>query len=157
MADVTAILKPAPAENSFQSPVRTDVVVLDFDATGIVDVADQTGTHNIYNIAAGEVLLPSYAIVHTLCVSTSNTGTIQFSMGDALSAAYTADATELAAGDVIQFGANDLEDTAGLASYRTAADTLDIIIATNDFTAGKIVLVLNVLDVAAVLAQGKIK
>jgi hypothetical protein len=146
--NISTIIAKENTANVFQQIKETrvyDINVLDPAFTGITTVA----THNLIPIAAGEVILGAKMVILTTFTSASNNGTIvfQFPAGAAVSAAFTADGTELAAGDVITFGNNDLEDTAGLGLYTAAADTLDMTVGTNALTAGRFLLILDVANV----------
>jgi len=152
MTDMTGLIKEVKnVPQFFQSPIRYKVLDLNFGDPALSDML-ATGTHNILTLAAGECIVFGRGIVHTTCVSTSNDGTVAFGTAEAHHAALTADGTELAAGDVFTFGEIDFDDTAGTACYRAAADTLDMTIATHAFTAGRIILIVGIVDIATIVS-----
>ena len=61
---------------------------------------------------------------------------------------------KLDAGDIVYFGQHDFEDTVGMKTYNSSADTLDIIIGTGAVTAGRMILVVGIINVANLLANG---
>jgi len=147
---MTDILKTFPAANNFQNPIRYEIIDLDFGDSANSDML-AAGTHNIFDIAAGEAVVQGWGAVYTSLTSTS-TDTIQFKVGaGTLTAQLGAD--DLDAGFVFQFNANDLEDTVGQAALyaKSAADTLDLVVNDHALTAGRIILVVGVLDVNAAI------
>jgi len=149
MADMTSILTMVSSDGiELPNIYRYRCIDLNFGATANASML-ATGTHNVMTLNRGEAITGGHYFVYTACTSTSNDGTIQFKVGsDALGAAMTADGTELAAGDVITLGTNDYEDAAGVAMYaKTAADTLDMVIATHAFTAGRILLAVQIVNI----------
>jgi len=84
-------------------------------------------TYNLIDIPANAAVVKGYIIVTESFIS-ATTGTLQVKIGNtALTGAIATNDTEWAAGDVIEFSANDLEDTAGSGLYVTSADTLDLV------------------------------
>ncbi len=149
MADMTSLISPSTRiPHQFQTAIEHRVIDLNFGDSALSGML-AAATHNIMSMAAGETIVYGRGIVHTTCTSTSNNGTFVLSCGDALHAALTADGTEMAAGDVFGFAQQDMEDAAGIACYRAAADTLDFTIGTNAFTAGRIILIVGIFNVAS--------
>ncbi len=150
MADMTGVLTMTESVGvELPNAEVTRVIDLNFGATANASML-ATGVHNIMALNQGEAVVSGYAVVTTTCTSTSNNGTIAIQVGsDLWTAAYTADGSELAAGDVIQLSPGDLEDTDGKLGYAAAADdTLDFEIGTNAFTAGRIMLFVKVIKVS---------
>lgn len=156
MADMTAILSVERRTPKFDmSAIDWKVLTLDFGLAANASML-ATGTHNIMTWPAGAGLAFGKAFVVTSMASTSNDGTIKFLLngGDDLSPAMTADGTELVAGDSFPLGIVDYEDAAGKKCYSATATTLDMTIATHAMTAGKIVLVLGIVNLTDLSSNG---
>jgi hypothetical protein len=122
---------------------RWECKKITFTAAGV----GNQGTHNLITLPANTFVAGGYFIITTKIVSDSNNGTGRFGIGSIyVHAAFTADGTECDAKDVIQFFSHDFEDAAASGLYVTSADTFDLTIATNDFTAGEGYLLLNIVD-----------
>ena len=142
MTDYTSSLDEVPVGRSDDSIGRWVCKKLTFTAT----TYGNQGTHNLITIPANNFVAMGFFAVTTSLVSDSNNGTIQFLAAEALCAAHTADGTELAAKDVVTLSTGDYDTTAGKQTYNTAADTVDITVATNDITAGAGYLIVLLID-----------
>ena len=142
MTDYTSSLGEVQVGRSGDSVGRWVVKKLTFTATGIGD----QGTHNVITIPAKNFVAMGFFVVTTSLVSDSSSGTILFQAGEAMHTAITADGTELAAKDVVFLSPGDYEDTIGLQLYNSSADTLDIVVATNDITSGVGYLIVLLID-----------
>ena len=152
--DITALIKERGANNDYQQPLITRTYTIDVTEPQF-DGIETAATHNLVAIPKGEALVGGYVVVQTSFAGSSTTVTFQVG-SDGLSGAIPE--ANLAAGDVVQLNFAISAATETKATYaKAAADTLDWAVGTAALTAGKCVLVLQFLDVATILAQGKIR
>lgn len=144
--NISTIVKKENTRNMFETLIETRIYDIDFTNPDFTGITGQF-THPIVTINAGEAILKGVMIVLTKLESTDNLATITWSMVEALSATATLDGVEFDAGDVYTFGKNDSEDVAGLSNYTEVADTLDLIVADKDITAGRFLLLLDIIKV----------
>jgi hypothetical protein len=128
--------------------VAYDIDLANADYAGVKTVA----THNLAPIPEGFALVKAFVVVEDAITSDGN-ATLTFSVGsDALSGAVAK--AGLAAGDVVELSVSDADGTAGKATYaKSAADTLDVAVGVAALTAGRFILVMELLDVETILAQ----
>ena len=153
MADMTSLLAFLPESNAFHTPFKIELLDLDFgDSDNAAMLA--TGTHNVFTIEQGKALLGAYGVVED-AVTSGGSATVQFKVGsDTLTGALPV--ANLAAGDSFTIATGSVTGTTSVASYaKSAADTLDIAVATAALTAGRILVYLIVADVEAAV-DGKI-
>ncbi len=144
MADLTSVLKATPTYKDNRSSIKEEAFFIDFVADG----GSATGTHNVLNVGIGKALKGGRFYVIE-AVTSSGSATVQFSINsNTLTGAITK--ANLALGDNGSFGNHAATATTTQSGYAyTTAKTLDIIVGGAVITAGKLLVIAEIEDVAA--------
>lgn len=143
MANMTSVLTMTRS-NGVELPnvLRWYTLDLNFGETANAAML-AAGTHNILDIPAGYAFAKAYAYVKTAITSSGNAATLQLAISTKPVTAAMPEASYLdQVGAGFESQLNDLEDaTCVTTAYAaTAADTLDMIVAGEAITGGRIIL-----------------
>ena len=148
MADLTTVLEKSKPGYAFQTIVEQRVYNVGVGDEGMSG-AKAVGTHNLADIAVGEAVVGG-RVIFLEDVTSTGAATIKFqSNSEDLTAALAI--AGMAAGEVVEF---DLV-SAGLGIYAdTTAITLDMVVGTEVLSAGRFLIILDVVDVLAATTRG---
>lgn len=148
--DIRNLLPIIPGRFEYQQPIRYETYVIDVMDEDYANL-ETIGTHNLITVPQNQALVCGYMAVEE-DITSDGSATVKFTCGgDDISGAIPK--ANLVAGDTFAF--NFGGTTTSVASYAKAADkSIDMVIATADLTAGKVVLVFGFIDINAILNNG---